>query len=205
MPPAADADPRRAGSDVRDHDRGGGARDAGHVVVLGKPEPPITQLLDVLRQLERPAQRIRRRRASGDRARSSTEIGTGTVIRGVPRVLTAHARDQLAETHRNPGIYSLANHASRSTPIHQIRGRLARRAGDSTAPAAARHCPRCGTGGSFGCVGARSRRLRRGDPRRPASAPAAGSTPCGNRSPTVFTPKRARHVSRTRMPSRCGM
>ena len=39
----ADADRLRAGGDVGDHDRGRGARDAGHVVVLGDPEAAIAQ------------------------------------------------------------------------------------------------------------------------------------------------------------------
>ena len=38
----ADADRRRAAGDVPDHDRRRGARDAGHVVVLGEPEAPVS-------------------------------------------------------------------------------------------------------------------------------------------------------------------
>src|SRR5262249_34823945 len=40
--------------------------DAGHVVVLGQPEPPVAQPLDVLRQFQRVAEGQRRRAALDD-------------------------------------------------------------------------------------------------------------------------------------------
>jgi hypothetical protein len=48
------------------HNGGGGARDADHVVVLGKPEPTVAPPLGVLREVEGVAQRGRWRRALGD-------------------------------------------------------------------------------------------------------------------------------------------
>ena len=56
MPPAPTRMRRRAAADVRDHDRGRRAGDAGHVVVLGQPEAAIAPALGVPRQVERVAE-----------------------------------------------------------------------------------------------------------------------------------------------------
>jgi hypothetical protein len=57
-PAGADPDGARAGRDVRERDRGGGAGDARHVVVLGHPEAPIAQRLGTAREVERVPQRL---------------------------------------------------------------------------------------------------------------------------------------------------
>jgi hypothetical protein len=44
-PAGADANPLRAGGDMRDRKRGRRAGDAGHVVMLGKPEAAISPTL----------------------------------------------------------------------------------------------------------------------------------------------------------------
>ena len=96
-PARADADRRRAGGDVRDHDRGRGAGDAGHVVVLGEPEAPVAEPLGVLGQVERVrgarrrASRLRRsargraRRAAASRriscARGGERLEAGALVR----------------------------------------------------------------------------------------------------------------------------
>ena len=56
-PARADADRRRGGGHVPDDHRGGGARDARHVVMLGQPEPPVAPALRVPRQVRGVAQR----------------------------------------------------------------------------------------------------------------------------------------------------
>ena len=55
----ADADGGGSGGHVADDDRGGGARDPGHAVVLGEPEAAIAQALRVLREIEGAAERQR--------------------------------------------------------------------------------------------------------------------------------------------------
>ena len=67
MPPAPTRIVDVPAGDVRDHDRGRGARDARHAVVLGEPEAPVAPALGVLRQVERVAQRARRVAVGGDR------------------------------------------------------------------------------------------------------------------------------------------
>ena len=52
-PAGAHADGRGARRDVADHDRGGGAGDARHVVVLGVPEAPVAPPLGVAGEVER--------------------------------------------------------------------------------------------------------------------------------------------------------
>ena len=56
-PARADADRARPAGDVRDHDRGRGARDAGRVVMLREPEALVAPALGVLCEVERVAQR----------------------------------------------------------------------------------------------------------------------------------------------------
>ena len=76
-PARADADRRRAGGDVSDRNRGRGAGDAGHVVVLGEPEAAVAPALGVPREVDGVA---RERRAASPPstmgARSRTESGT---------------------------------------------------------------------------------------------------------------------------------
>src|SRR5215813_12876467 len=64
--PSADPDARGARPHVADEYGGGGAADPGHVVMLGQPEPPVAQLLRVLRQLQRVPEGLRRRAALKD-------------------------------------------------------------------------------------------------------------------------------------------
>ena len=66
---AAGADPDRAGAgrDMGQRHRGGGAGDAGQIVVLGHPEAPVAERLDMPRQVERIAQRLTGIAAFGDR------------------------------------------------------------------------------------------------------------------------------------------
>ncbi len=52
----ADADGLGASSDVANDDGRGGAGDAGHVVVFGKPKPVVAPGFRVLREVERVAQ-----------------------------------------------------------------------------------------------------------------------------------------------------
>ena len=59
-PTRADSDRRRPGSNVRDHDRGRRAGDAGRVVVLGDPIAVVSPLLGVLCEVERVSQRLGR-------------------------------------------------------------------------------------------------------------------------------------------------
>jgi hypothetical protein len=58
-PAGADADVSRAGGDMGDDDRRGGAGDARHVVVLGDPEAPVAPIFrlgcEVARVVEGPA------------------------------------------------------------------------------------------------------------------------------------------------------
>ena len=89
-PARADADRARAAGDVRDHDRGGGARDAGRVVMLREPEAVVAPALRVLREVERVAQRARDRLALDDRREiedrerwhASDDSGTGHGLPG---------------------------------------------------------------------------------------------------------------------------
>ena len=64
--PGADPDARGARPHVADEHGGGRAADPGHVVMLGQPEPPVAQLLRVLRQLQRVPEGLRRRAALKD-------------------------------------------------------------------------------------------------------------------------------------------
>ena len=48
----ADADGFRSAGDVADDDGGGGAGDAGHVVVLGEPEAAVVEALGVAGEVE---------------------------------------------------------------------------------------------------------------------------------------------------------
>ena len=52
----ADADRRGAGADMSEADRGGGAGDAGHGMVLGHPEAPVAELLGMTGKVEGVAQ-----------------------------------------------------------------------------------------------------------------------------------------------------
>ena len=63
----ADANGRRAGADMRDQHRGGGAGDARHVVMFGEPEAVVAPPLGVLREVERVAKRLRGRAALDNR------------------------------------------------------------------------------------------------------------------------------------------
>jgi hypothetical protein len=45
-----------AACDIADHHRGRSAGDAGHIVMLGKPEPLVIPAFGVLRQIERIAE-----------------------------------------------------------------------------------------------------------------------------------------------------
>lgn len=62
----ADADLARNAGEVGGEDGGRGARDAGHVVVLGNPVAQVAETLDVAGQVERVAQRVGGRRVIGD-------------------------------------------------------------------------------------------------------------------------------------------
>ena len=62
----ADADGFRAAGDVAEGDGGGGAGDAGHVVVLGEPEAAIAEALGVAGEIERAVERIGGRAALRD-------------------------------------------------------------------------------------------------------------------------------------------
>ncbi len=66
-PDDADADRARPARDVRDHDGGRCARNAGRVVMLRKPEALVAPPLGMLREVERVAQRARRRATLDDR------------------------------------------------------------------------------------------------------------------------------------------
>ncbi|CAM2186954.1 hypothetical protein PSAC2689_70068 [Paraburkholderia sacchari] len=70
-----DADRPRAARHMADHDRGGGAGDAGHVVVLGEPVAVVAPALGVLGEIERVAQRDAGVRAG--RHRRKVEDGEG--------------------------------------------------------------------------------------------------------------------------------
>ena len=61
-PARADADRLRPAGDIADDHRGRRAGDAGHVVMLGQPIPPIAPTFRMLREIERTAQGIPRRR-----------------------------------------------------------------------------------------------------------------------------------------------
>jgi len=65
-PARAHPDRRCARGDVRDHDGGRSAGDAGRVVVLSEPEAVVSPALGVLGQVERVPQRIGRRCARND-------------------------------------------------------------------------------------------------------------------------------------------
>ena len=65
---AAGADPDRRGAagDVADAHRGGGAGDAGQIMMFGQPEARVTGGLGMLRQIPRIAQRVGRGEAFAD-------------------------------------------------------------------------------------------------------------------------------------------
>ena len=62
----ADTDARGGAGHVGNHDCGGGAGDAGHVVVLGEPVTGVARPVGQLRQFARVAQGVGRRAAGGD-------------------------------------------------------------------------------------------------------------------------------------------
>jgi hypothetical protein len=62
-----DPDPARAGGHVPDDHRGGGAGDAGHVVVLGEPDAVIPPALRMLGEIQRVPERVAGRGARRDR------------------------------------------------------------------------------------------------------------------------------------------
>jgi hypothetical protein len=66
---AARADAYRFGptGHMADHYRRRGAGDAGHIVMLGKPEAPVSPLFRVLGEIERVGEGLRRARAGVDR------------------------------------------------------------------------------------------------------------------------------------------
>ena len=66
-PAGADPDRRRAGADIGERDRGRGAGDARHRMMLGHPEAPIAEPLGSLGEVERVAQRPAGVGAFGDR------------------------------------------------------------------------------------------------------------------------------------------
>ena len=66
MPPAPMPDAAGAGRDMRQRHRGGGAGDAGHVVVLRHPVAPVAQRLRMAREVGRIAQRLPGVAAFGD-------------------------------------------------------------------------------------------------------------------------------------------
>ena len=68
MPAGADADRRGAGADIGKADRGGGAGDAGHGMMLGHPETPVAELFGVAREIEGVAQRLSGVAALDDRS-----------------------------------------------------------------------------------------------------------------------------------------
>ena len=72
---AARADPHRRGGcrEVSDQHGRRRARDAGHVVVLGDPDPPVAEPLGQLRELDRVGECPCRRRTVADGSGSSTE------------------------------------------------------------------------------------------------------------------------------------
>ena len=63
----SDTDRSSSGRNVTDHHRRRRARDAGHIVMLSKPEPLKAQLFGVLRQTQRIIKRLSGRRALIDR------------------------------------------------------------------------------------------------------------------------------------------
>ena len=67
MPPAPTRIVDVPAGDVRDDDRGRGARDAGHAVMLGEPEAMVAPALGVAREVERVAERLRGVAALDDR------------------------------------------------------------------------------------------------------------------------------------------
>jgi hypothetical protein len=65
-PPGPNPDARCTSPHVTNEHGRGRAADAGHIVVLGQPEPRVAQPLCVLRQLQRAAERQCRRAALDD-------------------------------------------------------------------------------------------------------------------------------------------
>ena len=70
---STDADGRGAGGDMADDDRGRGARDARHVVVLGQPVAVVAEPLGMACEIERVPQRL----AGGAAFRHGREIENG--------------------------------------------------------------------------------------------------------------------------------
>ena len=87
----ADADRRGARGDVADDDRGRGAGDAGHPVVLCQPIAAITPALGVPREVERPAEGLpgvapfdhRRQIQDGDGNHAAWDAGRPATVREV--------------------------------------------------------------------------------------------------------------------------
>jgi hypothetical protein len=88
---AAGADPQGGGrvGDVADQHRRRGARDAGHVVVLGHPEPVVPEAFGVLGQVGRGAQRAGGGPAVGHRGQVEHGQGHGASAEGQGRIIHA--------------------------------------------------------------------------------------------------------------------
>jgi hypothetical protein len=77
--PRADANALGSGCHVLDQNLGGGARDARHAMMLGQPIPGVSQPIGEAGEIDRVAERLRRRGARADGSEIEDGKGEGHV------------------------------------------------------------------------------------------------------------------------------